>query len=325
MTGPPPESICGISIVDDSVVYASGAYYGIPRVIRSTDRGGSWQSFNLDTLAGALVDCYFFDRDSGIVVGSTDSATTGQLWGRALVLSTDDGGNTWRAGYVGMRDEELCWKISFRGGNVGYVSIEDFSPPGPVYYLQTTDRGLTWEDRVFLNVSYDEQGIGFVSQDVGWIGGWGGETYGTTDGGNTWTVTGPGRLVNRFRFLGDSLGFAVGDRAYRYSRDSTSTAVPETSPATVGRFELYQNFPNPFNPTTTIRFLLPEQSPIKLSILDLLGRSVVTILDEVKPAGDHVVGWNGRDESGIQVSSGVYYYRLVTPTHIMSRKLVLLR
>jgi flagellar hook assembly protein FlgD len=88
---------------------------------------------------------------------------------------------------------------------------------------------------------------------------------------------------------------------------------------------LYQNFPNPFNPTTTIRFLLPEQSPIKLSILDLLGRSVVTILDEVKPAGDHVVGWNGRDESGIQVSSGVYYYRLVTPTHIMSRKLVLLR
>ena len=205
VSGPPPESVCGISVVNDSVIYASGGWYGVPRVLKTTDRGANWASFGLDSLAGGLVDCYFFTPDSGIVVGSTGDGLIGQ----ALILFTSDGGNTWSTSFLGPRDYETCWKISFPSAQVGYVSIESGNLSGPVYFLRTSDRGATWSEKMFLGDHFDEQGIGFVTDSLGWIGGWTGPTYATTDGGDTWTQTGPGTNVNRFRFLGDSLGYCV--------------------------------------------------------------------------------------------------------------------
>jgi hypothetical protein len=206
---------------------------------------------------------------------------------------------------------------------MGYASIEDFSQPGQVYFLRTSDHGMTWEEKIFLNTWRDSQGIGFATETLGWMGGWSGETYETTDGGETWHVGGPGLYVNRFRFFGDSLGYCVGNRVYRYSNDSISTSVPgPQEPVSLG-YELRQNYPNPFNPATTIRFLLPDMVRVRLAVFDLLGREVALILDEVRSAGEHVTGWDGRDNSGARVASGVYLYRLQTPDRILSRKLML--
>ncbi len=178
---------------------------------------------------------------------------------------------------------------------------------------------------MFLDFHFDEQGIGFATDSLGWIGGWGGPTYTTTDGGDTWSETGPGMFVNRFRFLGDSLGYAVGSRAFRYSADSVSTGVDLAGEPIVMRYKLYQNFPNPFNPTTTIRFSLPGLVHVRLSIVDLLGREVAVIVDEVRSAGDHIVVWSGRNSMGAEISSGVYVYRMQTGDQTLSRKLMLVR
>lgn len=75
-------------------------------------------------------------------------------------------------------------------------------------------------------------------------------------------------------------------------------------------YELSQNFPNPFNPETVIRFALPKSSKVKLEIYDVLGRRVRALLAAEKPAGFHEVNWNGRDESGRPVPSGLYFYKL---------------
>jgi len=75
-------------------------------------------------------------------------------------------------------------------------------------------------------------------------------------------------------------------------------------------FELYQNYPNPFNPSTNIKFSLPEQSTVKIIIYDLLGRRIKTLLDEVHPAGNITVQWNGENEFNAKVSSGIYFYSL---------------
>jgi len=91
------------------------------------------------------------------------------------------------------------------------------------------------------------------------------------------------------------------------------------------KYKLYQNFPNPFNPTTTIRFSLPDLAYVRLSIVDLLGREVAVIADDVRSAGDHIVVWDGRNSSGVDVSSGVYVYRMTTAEQTLSRKLMLLR
>ena len=77
-------------------------------------------------------------------------------------------------------------------------------------------------------------------------------------------------------------------------------------------YKLYNNFPNPFNPSTKIAFELPKASHVKLVIYDVVGREVVQIADGDYPAGYSELTWNGMNMNGQQVSSGVYFYRIST-------------
>ncbi|MBI5060469.1 T9SS type A sorting domain-containing protein [candidate division KSB1 bacterium] len=100
--------------------------------------------------------------------------------------------------------------------------------------------------------------------------------------------------------------------------DPEHTALPQ-------EIELAQNFPNPFNPETTIQFSLPRSSPIRLEIFDVLGRSVALLSDNVAEAGIHRLTWNGRSEYGTAVGSGIYFYRLSTPLGVLTRKMILMK
>ncbi len=90
-------------------------------------------------------------------------------------------------------------------------------------------------------------------------------------------------------------------------------------------FHLYDNFPNPFNPTTKIAFELPIATRVKLVIYDALGREVRTLTDTEYPAGYIELSWDGRNESGTTVSSGIYFYRISTSKWHSVKKMVLLR
>jgi len=88
---------------------------------------------------------------------------------------------------------------------------------------------------------------------------------------------------------------------------------------------LFQNYPNPFNPETRIDFSLPETVHVRLVVFNLLGREVNVLIDDVMPAGVHSSVWDGSDQSGRAVASGVYYYRLESEFESVSRKMVLLK
>ena len=92
-----------------------------------------------------------------------------------------------------------------------------------------------------------------------------------------------------------------------------ATGVEENSSAPV-RFSLDQNYPNPFNPTTTIRYQLPESGTITVKVYDALGREVRTLFGGYQDASSHRLTWDGKNESGIDVSSGMYFYRLTAVT-----------
>jgi hypothetical protein len=85
-------------------------------------------------------------------------------------------------------------------------------------------------------------------------------------------------------------------------------------------FSLQQNFPNPFNPLTTISFSIPQRSFVSLKIFDVIGREVATIVSENLLPGSYQRQWNA-----VNNSSGVYFYRLQTPGYIQTNKLLLLR
>lgn len=88
---------------------------------------------------------------------------------------------------------------------------------------------------------------------------------------------------------------------------------------------LYQNVPNPFNPETTIRFDIPENSHVLLSIYNLLGQRVITLLQGNRPAGGYSLTWDGRDQQGRNVVSGIYFVSLVSGNTVQTRKMFLLR
>ncbi len=88
---------------------------------------------------------------------------------------------------------------------------------------------------------------------------------------------------------------------------------------------LFQNHPNPFNPTTTISFVLPSRTRASLSVFDVHGRLVKRLLEREMTAGFKEIVWDGRDESGVQVASGIYFYRLIAGKEVLTRKMVLLK
>lgn len=103
---------------------------------------------------------------------------------------------------------------------------------------------------------------------------------------------------------------------------NSASAAPTPAAAAM----LLGNAPNPFNPSTRIRYELPiDGAPVRLTIHDLGGRLVRTLVDEAQAAGGHVAPWDGRDDAGQPVAGGVYVYRLSAGSSVESRKMVLLK
>jgi len=109
---------------------------------------------------------------------------------------------------------------------------------------------------------------------------------------------------------------------------SLVTWVDEDDPAgslLPDQFALHQNYPNPFNPTTAIGFDLPTSGQVRLVVYNILGQTVAVLADTHLPAGSHRVTWDGSDPSGTNVASGIYFYRLETPSDALVRKMVLMK
>jgi hypothetical protein len=106
---------------------------------------------------------------------------------------------------------------------------------------------------------------------------------------------------------------------------SVAGGGPQTGDTQVTGYMLAQNHPNPFNPTTTIRYSLPEPGGVNIAVYDILGRKVATLVDEFRQAGEHSIVWNGTATSGEKVSSGLYVYRMQAGGHLLTQKMVLMK
>ncbi len=102
------------------------------------------------------------------------------------------------------------------------------------------------------------------------------------------------------------------------TNDDPVVPVPE-------QLTLYQNYPNPFNPTTTISFYLPKATPCRVEIFNIRGQKVKTLLSGTMLSGKHTLVWNGKDDSSREVSSGVYFSRLITPQSTKLGKMLMLK
>ncbi len=111
-----------------------------------------------------------------------------------------------------------------------------------------------------------------------------------------------------------------------YILSGIPTHVRDIRSGTVPReFSLFQNYPNPFNAGTQIRFDLPEAGPVSLEIYNVLGQKTVTLFDGHLGAGNKIVHWDGRDDRGAAVPSGIYFYRLRAQDFVQTKKMLLVK
>jgi hypothetical protein len=106
---------------------------------------------------------------------------------------------------------------------------------------------------------------------------------------------------------------------------ASDLGIAEGNDGVPGEYALSQNYPNPFNPTTSIHFALPSRGMVKLVVYDLIGQEVRTLAQAPFTSGEHTVAWDGRDNNGELVNSGIYFYRLETGQFNETRKLTFLK
>ncbi len=112
--------------------------------------------------------------------------------------------------------------------------------------------------------------------------------------------------------------------AYEYS-DSFATAIVSGKGRLPGGYRLVNNYPNPFNPVTTIQYFIARPGPATIWVYNALGQKIRTLAQGIHNRGSHTIVWDGRDSQGRNVSSGVYYYRLIADNFIITKKMILLR
>lgn len=212
--GPPIVGLCALEVVRTKFVNAGNLaektlLFGVGRVggptaaIASDDLGKTWRRLALPPSCAMAFDVHFFDANHGVIASAT-SANVEES--RALILSTDDGGKTWREAYTGSRPFELTWKIAFPTRNVGYVTIQSYNPDPKAsarFVAKTADGGKTWSEIPLIDDPKVRQfGVAFVSEERGWIGAMPGG-FETVDGGKTWMKADFGNAVNKIRVLRD--------------------------------------------------------------------------------------------------------------------------
>ena len=134
-----------------------------------------------------------------------------------------------------------------------------------------------------------------------------------------------GVYVFKMNFMGDAL-----DTTYICVDDLKVTSIPtaiedEFASLKPQTYELYQNYPNPFNPTTKIDFVLGETSEVNLTVYDITGKPLRTLLNGKLSPGQKTVSWDATDEAGHRVTSGVYFYTLKTPNWSQTKKMILIK
>ncbi len=214
--------ICGIDVLPQqrifqgelrasAIVHAAGRVGGPAAMLRSLDGGDTWSVLDLGAHAGMILDVKFFSADEGLVCAASSQDMS---QANALILRTTDGGASWTPAYRSSRPFENCWKMSFPTRDIGYATVQNYEQGQSARVIvKTTDGGATWRELPLVDdAAVREFGIGFVTEDWGWVGATQGG-FETRDGGATWTPVDFGRAVNKIRIVREGArwrAFAVG-------------------------------------------------------------------------------------------------------------------
>ena len=292
--------ISSITINKDDVIFVGTFGMGEGGVFRSTDNGNSWQP----VISGLDVLCIAINSNDDLFAGTRNS-----------IKRSTDNGNTW-----------IDINYIFPSSGIGDIAINsnDVIFAGTMSgVFRSTDDGNNWigvnnglSDSSIVDLVINSNDLIFAG--ITWTG-----VFFSSDNGDNWQEINAGLTdYGVTTFTLDSSGFIyVGTISHGIFRsvNSTITEIKNTESMNYP-FYLIQNYPNPFNPTTIIKYQIPELRNVRLTVYDVLGREVQTLVNEEKQAGNYEVEFDGTG-----LPSGVYFYKIESGNFSDTKKIVLLK
>lgn len=315
-------------------------------LLKTTNSGSNWNLIFSDSISQELLNIYFPTVSNGYLIDNY-----------GIIYSTTNAGLSWSNN----ANPFLLTGTSgyFIDSNTVYAADNIF----PSIY-KTTNRGLDWttvyqstlnfiKDFYFLNndkgfavgtggtivmtidqgnnwsvinsgITTDLLSVTFVDSLKGFISGKNGKLLKTSDGGLNWysQISNTGNNLNKIYFTSKDTGYVVGDNGVIIKTITSGelTKIFYKNESILSNFILKQNYPNPFNPITIINYQLTMFSDVKLKVFDVLGNEVATLVNKKQNAGSYSVTFDGTN-----LSSGIYFYRLIAGSYIDTKKLLLIR
>lgn len=312
------------------------------KIIKTTNTGNSWDSLYSNVYSPTRIE--FINEQTGFGVCKYNDFIKTTNGGVNWVITSPFGAQNWAMdfidagmGFVGSEGGQLykttdggnAWTQSFPspGSSIDDIQFIDHYTGfialrfGYTNYgvMKTTNGGVNWEASLTGIPASD---IFFVNERTGFANA-NGLLYKTTNGGESWhhSETCDGNAFNVSYFTDSLTGWLIGQNGMIIKTTNGGKSVTFEPPVEIPTsFYLFQNYPNPFNPVTTIRYGLPKDLNVKIKIYDILGRLVTQLVNDVQPAGNYSVNFDGS-----AYSSGIYFYTIETPDFIQSKKMILLK
>lgn len=349
---------------DPDILYL-GDYSPYSAVYKSTDGGTSWLRSPLEDVAlneiilapgnpdiiyaGGLLDPFV----GGFFKSENKGASWDTLSTLYVVMSLGVDPNQDSIVYVGTGDEGILKSVD-GGSTLHFINnglpeplpriadiLIDNNTPQRIYcatsagIYKTENGGGVWESFNVGLPTLDMRAIAmdFENPEVLYTGSHGSGVFRSIDGGDVWHSVSWSMGAWDVADLEldpwtneDLFAALYGGAVWRSLVDDLETnSTPNQTTSLPSSYALWPNYPNPYNPSTTIRYELPKAAIVSLVVYNLLGQKIAQLADGRMEPGYHQVHWSGRDGSGREVPSGIYIVRLVTPEYSKSVKTILLR
>jgi len=292
---------------NNSNIIVAGTY----RVWRTINSAGNWTAISGDLTGDGTGSSG--SKISTVIVAKGNSNVIYAGCSNGRIQVTTDGGSNWNLRNSGL-PVAYCTRIATDPNNpsTAFATFSGFSSGNKVF--KTTNFGVNWTNissnlpNIPVNclvVNPSDANNLFVGTDLG--------VFSTVNGGSSWAQDNNGlanvSVADLDYRLSDNKLFAATHGRSMFST-TIVTSVEEIKTTIPDKFELSQNYPNPFNPSTKFRYALPEGKNVKVTIFDLNGRRVTELVNNYQNAATYEVTWNGKNDSGVQVASGTYIYRI---------------
>lgn len=340
----------GVYFINSSTGFATGVsgseHLGASTVTvsKTTNGGAVWNILTLPE-NGSTFKLQFVNANDGFILLRTNTLNY-------KIYKTSNAGANWSQAFT---TTEVMNDIYFTTQINGWMAGES----GKIY--KTTNGGVNWSLQT-SGTSYQLYAVFFLNANLGWSCGANGTVIATTNGGANWSLqnTGTTKVLTDIEFGSSTNGCAVGEDGVRLATgnggatwglniepsqadlyslafsganqvyiagdngyiagNSFLVGIQQAGNQVPDKFELNQNYPNPFNPSTTIKFSIPKAGYISLNVFDVTGKHIKTLISQNMNAGSYNYTLNSDG-----ISSGVYFYRLVSGEFSEVKKMILIK